>query len=360
MSMRMLWASLGLAVLLVSGCSNAQPDTEVAGVAEALRERSLDFEVEIREAGSATIHATVYTSSWPSTGATLLAVPGLSETGKVFEPLSRTIFADRKLRRQIGRVIALDLVGRGESSAPRDLPDGPRFGELTIEDNVSVVVQSITALRKRGLAPRLIVGHSMGGLAVLSAQQTLLAEGSSLAELGIRSAILIAPVPPHDRPWVTGPAADVTPLVKESDELGSYLELTPEAFIAQAYARLDGTLASNAPLPADVEEAGYVAREPLATLFQLLETPVEQPDGSTLVIPRPTVDAEAFAPRNRTRLTLLGFSEDVLVQSAPLGELYTYLTGEPEDTGYRHVVADDAVHNTFTSHPERITTALKR
>ncbi len=355
-----LWGSLGLAVSLVLGCSNAQPDAEVAGAAEALRERSLDFEVDIRETGRATIHATVYTSSWPSTGATALAIPGLSETGKVFEPLSRAIFADLKLRRQIDRVIALDLVGRGESSAPRDLPDGPRFGELTIEDNVSVVVQAITALRKRGLAPRLIVGHSMGGLAVQSAQQSLLEQGSSLAELGILRAILIAPVPPHDQPWATGSAADVSALIKESDELGSYLELTPEAFIAQAYSRLDGELASNAPQPAEVEEAGYVAREPLVTLFQLLETPVEQPDGSTQVIPRPTVDAEAFAPRHGTRLTLLGFSQDVLVPSATLGDLYTYLTGRPEDTGYRHVVADDAVHNTFTSNPDGVTAALKR
>jgi hypothetical protein len=200
----------------------------------------------------------------------------------------------------------------------------------------------------------------MGGLAVQAVQQALLAQGSSLAELGIRGAILIAPVPPHGRPWVTGPGADLSPFIKQSAELGSYLELTPEAFIAQAYGTLSGTLAANAPTPSEVSSAGYVALEPLVTVLQLVESPIPLPDGTTLSLPRPSVAAGAFAPKHRTNLTLFSFSQDLLVPAGVLGDLYTYLTGEPEQEGYQAVVADDAVHNTLTSHPTLISDELKR
>ncbi|MEY4581669.1 MAG: hypothetical protein RL701_6372 [Pseudomonadota bacterium] len=362
MSIRKLYSSVWIAAAFVSACSNSQLDTDVTpiGAIEALRERSLSFEVKLRETGSATIHASVFTSSLPSGGATLLAVPGLAETGKTFEPIARAVFADRALRRRVGRVIAIDLVGRGESSPPRNLPNGALFGELTIEDNVSVVLQAVAALRERGYAPRFIAGHSMGGLAVQAVQQTLLAQGSSLAALGIRDAILLAPVPPHGRPWLSGPGADLSPFIKQSAELGGYLELSPEAFIAQAYGTLTGALAANAPTPAEVTSAGYIALEPLVTVLQLVESPIPLPDGTTLNLPRPSVNAGAFAPNHHTNLTLFSFSQDLLVPAGVLGDLYTYLTAEPAADGYRPIAADDAVHNTFTSHPTLITEAFGR
>jgi pimeloyl-ACP methyl ester carboxylesterase len=262
------------------------------------------------------------------------------------------------LRRQIGRIVAIDLVGRGESTPPTGLPEGKKFGELTIEDNVSTVIQAIGALRERGYAPKLLMGHSMGGLAVVSVQEALTAQGSSLAKLGIEQAILIAPVPPHARPWMMGPSADLSPFIKQSDALGSYLELSPEAWIAQAYSTTAGTLASNAPTPQQASDLGYVAIEPLVTVLQLVESPIPLPDGSMLSVPRPSVRQGAFNPEHGTELTLLGFSQDILVPFSTLGDLYTYLTGQPEATGYRAVTAPDAVHNAFVSNPSLVVQAL--
>lgn len=119
------------------------------------------------------------------------------------------------------------------------------------------------------------------------------------------------------------------PFIKTTPELGTYLELSPEAFIARAYSTLAGTLAPNAPTPAEVSEAGYVPLEPLVTVLQLVESPIQLPDGSTLNLPMPSVDAGAFAPEHRTKLTLFGFGQDVLVPAATLGDLYTCLTGQP-------------------------------
>lgn len=352
-----------LAIACWLGCNaDTGKDVLASGSSVELQERSLSFEVKLREAGSATVHATAFVPSLPAppSAATALAIPGLAETSRVYEPLARAIFSDRALRTQIGRVVAIDLVGRGESSPPRDLPMGAKFGELTIEDNVSVVLQAIAALRAQNLAPGVLIGHSMGGLAVQSAQQQLLAQGSSLAQQGIARAILLAPVPPHARPWQMAAQADLSAFIKQSDTLGSYLELTPEAFIAQAYGTPTGALAANAPTPQQVQEAGYVALEPVVTVLQLVESPIPLPDGSMLMLPRPTVDAGAFAPERGTRLALFGFSQDVLVPAATLGDLYTHLTGQPIASGYHEIVAADAVHNTFTSHPALITAELGR
>jgi pimeloyl-ACP methyl ester carboxylesterase len=194
-----------LLIVALAGCTQdvgSGSGGEVESSAASLRESSLEFEVSVRGTGRATIHATVYTNESAWLGETILAVHGLAETGKTFGPLAEALFEDRALRRRIKRVIAIDLVGRGESSFPEGLPAGVTFGDLAIEDNVSTVLQSIDALRKLRLSPQTIMGHSMGGLAVQAAQQALLDQGSSLAAKGVRSAILLAPVPPHGRPWI--------------------------------------------------------------------------------------------------------------------------------------------------------------
>ena len=349
-----------LGFLCACGAADTAVDTavDVDETSQALRQRSISFAVKVRETGTANVHATVFTPSARARGATVLAVPGLAETGLVYEPLARAIFRDRTLRRQIGRVVALDLVGRGESTPPSGLPDGKKFGDLTIEDNVSVVIQAIAALRELGYAPKVLLGHSMGGLATVSVQEALLAKESSLSKLGIEHAILLAPVPPHARPWMMGQGADLMPFIKQSDALGSYLELSPLAFVAQAYSTTAGTLASTAPTPEQVSELGYVTIEPLVTVLQLVESPIPLPDGTTVTVPRPSVRQGAFKPENGTELTLLGFSQDILVPPSTLGDLYTYLTGQPEATGYRTVTADDAVHNAFTSNPKLVVKAL--
>jgi len=323
------------------------------------RVSELDFEVPLRGTGKAQIHARIFTN--PRFGAyeTVLAVHGLAETGATYEPLANAIFADASLKRRVKRVIAIDLVGRGESGFPEGLPDGANFGALTIEDNVSVVIESISALRRRRLAPQVLVGHSMGGLAAQAVQETLLAKGSSLAAHGIYRTLLLAPVPAGGRPWTQPVTGDLSAFVVQDPAQGAYVSLPPELWLAQAFSTTAGTIVPNAPAPAVVAEKGYIGLEPLTTLLQLTGAPIPTPTGETITIPRPSVRAGAFAPRNGTRLTLLGFAQDVLVPEANLRDLYVHLTGDAEAKRYVAITADDAVHSAFISNPASIIPAVR-
>lgn len=332
----------------------ATPDTELAQAASTVKK--VDFPVKLRESGSATIQATVYENRAVTRGRTVLAVHGLAETAATFEPLAQAVFAEQKLGKRIQRVVAIDLVGHGGSSLPTGLPAGVTFGTLTIDDNVSVVLQSIEALRAKDLAPDAILGHSMGGLAVQAAQERLLAGGSSFAKLGIREAVLAAPVPAHGRPWTQPPPADMSPFMVQDPALGAYISLPPPVFIAQAFTTTLGTPAPNAPTPEVVAAKGYVGKEPLITLLQLIEAPID-PTTNT-VLPRPSVRERAFAAQNGTRLLLLSFSQDTLVPAADLGGLYDYLTGTTARAGYAPVTSADAVHSMYISNPTALLASL--
>lgn len=345
----------------LGGCSGA-PETEGESIdAVQQNERAthdVTFPVKLRETGSATIHASVYSNPRCRNRTTVLAVHGLSETGFTFEPLAQALFADRVLGATIRRIVAIDMPGHGDSTYPTGLPNGGRFGDLMIEDNVSVVLQSIEALRHKGLPVSVLMGHSMGGLEVQATQESLLAQGSSLRAHGVSSVVLLAPVPPHGRPWHPA-AGDPSAFLKTDATLGTYLQLTPEAFVAQAFSTRAGTIAPNAPTPDEVTAGRYVGPEPITTLLELVEQPIPLPDGTTTVLPRPSVREGAFGPRNGTRATIVSFSEDVLVPAADLKDLYEYLTGDTRDRLYRPVVADDAVHATYISNPEEVVDALR-
>jgi len=323
----------------------------------ALQTRGFDFSVSLRDVGSARIHATVFANERLRRGETVLAVHGLSETAATFEPLARKLFADRTLGRRVKRIVAIDLVGHGQSGFPEGLPDGS-FGQLTIDDNISVVLSAIEALSDEGLAPSTIVGHSMGGLTVQAVQQVLLSQGSSLAERGITKAILLAPVPGGDQPWVRPPSADVSTLLVTDPVLGTYLALPAEVFIASAFTTTTGVQVDNAPSPETVTTRGYTGFEPFATLAQLVGIPLPTPAGD-VTLPRPPVSAGAFAKDKGTKLALLSFSEDTLVPASNLPGLYTYLTGDDTQRRYVPVVADDAVHAMYISHPAVIVKALR-
>jgi pimeloyl-ACP methyl ester carboxylesterase len=283
----------------------------------------------------------------------------LSETGNTFAPLAQAIFAEKR-GFNVKRIIAIDLPGHGESSYPSNLPGGLKFGELTIDDNVSVVIQAIDALRAQHVAPQAIMGHSMGGLAIQAVQQALLAKRSSLLSMGIVSAILLAPVPTHGQPWTRNPAGgDLSQFVVADAALGNYVALPPPVWIASAFSTTAGATAPNAPSPQQVSDANYIGVEPLTTLLQLTEATVPLPTGGTLALERPSVDSGIFSLRHGTRLTVLSFSEDVLVPAADLDDLYRYLTGDKADVLYRPITAADAVHSMFISNPAALLNALR-
>ena len=353
---RAVWA---VVVVCAAACVQEQPTREVEGTAEALRKGGFDFEVTLRETGSALIHATVYRNTRSVFGETILAVPGLAETAGMFEPLAAAIFRDPTFRHRVARLVAIDLPGRGQSDFPVDLPDAARFGDLRIEDNVAVVLQAVDALRARWIPPRTLIGHSMGGLSVAAAQQALLDQGSSLAEHGVRRAVLLAPVPPHGRPWTQPPPSDVSGAIVEDDELGTYVALPTESWLAGLFGTPAGELAPGAPSDDEVIANGYIAPEPLTTFLQLTEVPIEVPGDGTITIPRPSVSAGAFTAQRGTLLKLVAFGQDVLSPASDLADLYAYLSGDDDGSGYRLADTPDAVHGMFFSNPDGVLEAAE-
>lgn len=334
---------------------------ETASDSQQLATPDLTFTVSLRKTGKASVHAAVFDNGNPRCGAnaTVLALHGLAETGATFGPLAEKLFADPELGRRVARVVALDLVGHGKSGLPEGLPEGAKFGDLTIEDNVDVIIQSIRALRQRGLGPQVIVGHSMGGLEVQAVQERLLSQGSSLAALGIRKAVLFAPVPAHGRPWTTPDASATAQFVVQDPALGSYLSLPPEVWLAQSFFTPAGTVSSGTITPAEVAERGYVGREPLTTLLQLVESPIPSASGELKTLPRPSVRAGAFAPLRGTQLTLFAFEQDTLVPADNLGDLYGHLTGDTSAKGLVRVTSSDATHCMYISNPSALLAPLK-
>jgi pimeloyl-ACP methyl ester carboxylesterase len=348
---------------LLSACSgppSTKGDEPVSTTESALGVSEVTFDVALRGTGSATIHAHVYNNPTRHGWANVLAVHGLSETGFIYAPLAQAIFAEPGLSRRVKRIIAIDLPGHGDSSFPANLPFGLRFGDLAIDDNVGVVVQSIDALRWRGLAPSVVFGHSMGGLEIQAAQQDLLSLGSSLVAHGVFGAVLFAPVPPHGQQWIRPPSGDATPFIVNDPALGQYLLLPPQVFlVAGAFTTLSGQLATNAPTPAQIAAGRYVGPEPLNTLLQLTEATVPLPTGGSFTFQRPSVSAGAFALRHGTLLSIVSFSQDVLVPAINLGPLYEYLTEDTHDVLYRPVSAPDAVHAMLISNPAGLLEAIE-
>jgi pimeloyl-ACP methyl ester carboxylesterase len=337
----------------------AATNQEPVGTAEsAIASGALSFPVTVRGTGAATIAAHVFENPAHRGVVTVLAVHGLSETGFIFGPLAQTIFADHALGLTVRRIIAIDLPGHGDSSDPTNLPEGVNFGDLTIEDETSVVVQSIDALRKLGVPASAIVAHSMGGLEVQLAQQELLDEGSSLAAHGIFGAALLAPVPVANVPWVP-PQSDLSAFIVADPVLGTYVQLTPAAFIALAFSTTSGTVATDAPTAAQVQAAGYVGAEPLSSVLELIGASVPTPDGGTVTLQRPSAKAGSLAAEHGTLTTIVSFSEDVLVPAQYLGPLYEYLTGDKHDRLYKPVVAPDAVHEMLIANPGGLLDAIR-
>jgi pimeloyl-ACP methyl ester carboxylesterase len=351
--------SLGL-LAGCSGGSGAPSDESVGSNASAIgTSADVVFDVSVRGTGTSTIHAHVFDNPAHRGFVNILAVHGLVNTGFVYGPLAQAIFADATLGSVVRRVLAIDLPGHGDSTFPENLPGGATFGDLLIEDNAGVVLQSIDALRHKGLPTPIVFGHSMGGLAIQTAQQQLLSAGSSLASHGVVGAVLLAPVPPHGEPWTVPPTGNLGPFLVTDPVLGTYLQIPAAAFVPLAFTTTTGQVASNAPTPDQVTAGRYLGPEPISTLSELVEATVALPDGGSFTPQRPTVERGAFAPKHRTVLSLVSFSEDTLVPAADLGPLYEYLTGDSRDRLYREVTAPDAVHEMLVSDPAPIVDAIR-
>jgi pimeloyl-ACP methyl ester carboxylesterase len=372
---RQVWQWMSLVVAMGCGAAGSHEELEVddsfaqqaatpptAGAVKPVIS-SMMIPVSVLGTGTANIHAKIFENPNIPQGATIFDVHGLASTGRVFDPLTQALWNDPSQAARVKRVITIDMPGHGLSSFPINLPRGSNFGSLTLDDNVSVILQALDALRAKSMGPQLIVGHSMGALALTAAQQKLIDKGSSFAKIGVTYVLLIAPIPSHGLPWTqpsSAEAAKLLPFVKYdllgANAKGIYVQLPTTEWIQASFVDKTGKLTAATPTPAQVEAAGYMAIEPLVTLLQLTEGTIA---GGPAPMNRPTVAPGVFDANSGTKLAVVSFSEDGLLLPSDVHNYYVHLTGDKTDFRFLAVNSPDAVHNMTISSPAHVIEAMK-
>ena len=292
---------------------------------------------------------------------TLLAVHGLAHTGATFEPLAKKIFK-KTGRDKIDRVLALNFPGRKGSGLPSDL----QFGNLTVEDYTAVLLGVLDQLPKQ-INIESIVGHSMGGLIVQTAQNSLRSSGTSLQkEYGIKNVYLLAPSIPNPLPWLfadSGAAADIAAILVSLDPiLGLHLRLLSNDPDEQAtllgiwltifFADRLGEFVAGTPFTTALKSK-YVSNEALIMTLQLLGS-----DGFV----RPSINPGIFNKRVQKCFRLVTFSEDLGVPGENLLQEYqdlgTFLTGSARSANVVLIDAPDAVHDMYIVNPTEVAKAI--
>jgi pimeloyl-ACP methyl ester carboxylesterase len=282
----------------------------------------------------------------PEEGQAALTVHGWAHTGDTFERFARALFQDPTVGDRFSALIAMDLPGHGDSGPPI----GAAFGALALSNYVNAVIGTLDALHARGVHPRTIVGHSMGGLIVILAQQKLVSEGTDLRHrFGIDRAILVAAAPPAPLPWAASDGAQgiVALLTVVSPTLGAYVAVPPPLWEALFFTNFQGDLAAGTPSLADVAAQGYDSPEAVIASAEVFG------DGK----PRPTASAGILARPHGTRLFVLQFEQDGI---GPLSEqqgLYTYLTGDQDLRRFASVPGVNAVHDMYVAQPQDVVAA---
>jgi pimeloyl-ACP methyl ester carboxylesterase len=284
---------------------------------------------------------------------TLLAVHGLAHTGATFKPLANEIF-EKTGRDKIDRVLALNFPGRNGSGLPSNL----QFGNLTVEDYTAVLLGVLDQLPKQ-INVESIVGHSMGGLIIQTAQNSLRSTGTSLQkEYGIKNVYLLAPSIPNPLPWSFAGSAEASDnaakLVSFDPSLGFYLKLLssdPDEQATRLGIWLDffftdslGQFVARTPFTTALE-LDYVSDEALIMTLQLLGSNLLGSPGFV----RPSVNPGIFKKSVQKCFRIVTFSEDLgapdLLQEHQ--DLGTFLTGNAPSA---NVVS--------STHPMRFTICL--
>ena len=234
------------------------------------------------------------------------------------------------------------MPGHGGSS----LPTGTLlFGDLTLDDYVTVLQNTIEQLPGRGLLPKTLLGHSQGGLLIQMTQQALKNIGTDLhREFGIKHVVLMSPVPAQPIAWAF--AANAPALLQQflafAPALGVHINIPDAAWRFLFFSDLSGTVVSDAPTPADVAALGYNAPEPLLSALQLV--------GATPFM-RPSVDGGLFGPDAKTTLQIVSYEQDIINPPSENALLYAHLTGDSSGAGFAEVSGAEAVHDLHVSDP---------
>jgi pimeloyl-ACP methyl ester carboxylesterase len=306
--------------------------------------------VELRPGVTSDLHLRVLRNPHPGAGReAIVAVPGANCTASTLVALGEALLAAPATRARL--FIALSLPGHGKSTPPV----GALLGELGLWDYAAAVLGTLDRLKEKGVRATTVVGHSMGGGTLFQTQQRLVQRGTSLREsYGVEHALLLAPAAwPEGVPCAVAEdpqlAAAIGQLQVVHPTLGPVMA-TPDAVLLQlAWSRPDGTLAGNAPTPAEVGANGWNTPESLVALANLMGAPD---------VPRSSFDPGIFDNGRGTRVDIVSFEHDTLVKPAENEAVYRRATGESPEHGWTTVMGPNAVHGMPINDPAGMLAAV--
>ncbi|HVE68292.1 MAG TPA: alpha/beta fold hydrolase [Solirubrobacteraceae bacterium] len=338
-----------IAAVSLVACSDrddpAGPVFDGRPASAALARASVDHDLIIRDVtlpgvGPVDLHGRVYVDEARAASScenhTGVAVHGYAHTAATMAGFAEALFDAPS--EGVCRLVALDFPGRGGSGAGA----AGAFSGLALEHYVAALLGALERLPAYGIEPRLLVGHSQGGLVIQMAQNALVAAGTGLRErFGIREVALLAPVPAQPVDWAFAGAAVglLQAFGTFTPELGVHIRIPDGVWPGLFFVSPAGQPAAGIPSLHQVVARGYNAPEPLTSSFQL-------------VTQRPAVAAGIFAVAHGTRLRIVGFEQDVLVRPAELAQLFDHLTaGAPGGGRIGTVTGPEAVHDMYISSP---------
>jgi pimeloyl-ACP methyl ester carboxylesterase len=319
-------------------------------------------QVELRPGVTTDIHVKVFVNHQrPWHGKTVFAIHGGGHTAQSWDQYAEAVFTHPFKGPTTGRLVAIDLPGRGQSTGL----NGMSFGELLLDDDVTAILETLERLQDHGIYPTEIIGHCSGGLTIQMAQERLVQSGSSLfQEYGISRAVLLSPSVPAPMAWHWADAAEafIWFLVPADPPLGWHFDVPAEVYLATFYSNLFGEVSPDAPSAEEIDARGYRAPWPLFWVLQIFgETgPTGYPDQP--FFPRPEISPGIFGLQSGTLLHVVSYVDDLLVFPSQATEQFDHLVCCPWWSRNTVVEAEDGVydrvHALYISNPAVIIEAM--
>jgi pimeloyl-ACP methyl ester carboxylesterase len=296
--------------------------------------------ISLREGVTATIHCRVFVNpKHYSSGLSILAIHGAGHTAATWENLAKAIFSYSRIGSAFADFIAIDMPGHGQSG----LPDNMLFGDMNVNDYVSIVINVMEELRHKNLKPTIIIAHSMGTMVAQMLQQTLIDQGTNLRKkFGVSNVILMAPTVPNGLPYqIMDSGAGIGIIgqfVTYGPELGTYIYFPEYVWPMMFFSNRMGIPAQGIPSTEEIIAKGY--NSPEASMFSL------QIVGVLPYYTRPVINESIFGSKNGTALYLVGYENDILLLPSEGKTLFKYLTGTRNYLSrYIFIEGTDAVHD---------------
>lgn len=284
-------------------------------------------------------------------GKTLLFVHGFTGTARTMDNLMTALVTDNKTKTLVKAVYAVDLPGHGASPYPTS---DPKFGQLTLQDYADALISLIGTFKNPDLGYNIpidvLAGHSMGGIIIQKAEQSLRPD-SSLKAFGVDKILLLASTMPAQVGWefADDNKAKLTalflPYVKYKRDWGIYVRIEgdPDALAAwrgtffgmpQVYPDFDysndlpATGTPDAASDTTQDVFGLASDEAYNALIEM-------------VFVRPKINQGLFSDFD---FASVAFGNDRFYTLAEQEELFNYLTtaSSPNTHIFDKIVADDS------------------